>query len=261
MTDHNISDAAEQQAKVDKVLARIKKMLALANDAGATDGERETALAMAHKLMVKFNIDAAQVASLDDNKIEEGRGKDTFIWGKEMWALRTAQAVCKLFMCEFYFQTSALQKSKAYYCVIGTQMNVSAAKLLSEFVLASIHRQARVAAYQAGHKPGGAFGRFMRSFCEAAGLRICRRVLDILEAQRTANEPVPGTALVVQNLYDSEQEKNKNWIAEHTGELKQRNSKGARVIDRDAYSKGDEYGRSVHLGKHLEKDAEKEQIA
>jgi hypothetical protein len=45
----------------DKILSRIQKMLALANDLAATEGERDNALRMAYNLMAKHNLDMVTV--------------------------------------------------------------------------------------------------------------------------------------------------------------------------------------------------------
>lgn len=46
-----------------KILGRIRKMLALANNEGASEGERDNALRMAHATLAKYNLDMAEVES------------------------------------------------------------------------------------------------------------------------------------------------------------------------------------------------------
>ena len=50
-----------------KALEKIRKMLALANDAGAQEGEIENALKFAQKLMAKFSIDEDEVNLSSDD--------------------------------------------------------------------------------------------------------------------------------------------------------------------------------------------------
>lgn len=244
MADHN----SEQASGMEKILNRIKKMLNLGHDSGATDAERETALAMAHKLMKKFNIDAAQVAALDDRAQDEARGRMVFIYGNQQWALRTAQAICRLFMCEFYFQRSAQLKGKVYFCVIGTAANASTARMLCEFILAGVNRQSCIASRNDGLTSKNRAA-YRHSFTEAAGARICYRVIEMLEEIKAQNEPVPGTSLVVQSLYDREAERNKQWLTEHLPNLKQSKARRSNMYDDRGYERGDAYGKAVHLGK------------
>lgn len=45
------------------ILEKVKKLLALAGNAGATEGERDNALRMAHGLLAKHNLDMADLVS------------------------------------------------------------------------------------------------------------------------------------------------------------------------------------------------------
>jgi hypothetical protein len=43
------------------ILEKVKKLLALANDKGATEGERDNALRMAHGMLAKHNLDMSDL--------------------------------------------------------------------------------------------------------------------------------------------------------------------------------------------------------
>lgn len=45
----------------EKIINRIKKMMALANDKAASDGERENALRMSYALMARHNLEMSDV--------------------------------------------------------------------------------------------------------------------------------------------------------------------------------------------------------
>lgn len=51
--------------ELNKIMERIAKMIALANDAGATEGEKANAKRMASELMSKYNIREAQLGKRD----------------------------------------------------------------------------------------------------------------------------------------------------------------------------------------------------
>lgn len=278
---------SNQDQALEKILNRIKKMLNLGHDSGATEAERDTALAMAHKLMKKFNIDAAQVAALDErDEVKEARGMMHFVHGNEAWALRAAQSICRLFMCEFYFQRSRELKNKVYFCVVGTAANASTARMISEFVLAGIRRQAYLSSAMLGLKGTERYA-YRRSFFDAASVRICNRIFTMLQEIKKAQEPAAksseeqqqheaeqqaltaaakalgydpeldapmaaGSALVVRGLYETEAEKNKAWLAERFPDLKSRNRRERSTYDARGAQKGAEYGEKVHLGKVVE---------
>ena len=52
-----------------RALARVRKMLALANDAAATEGERENALRMAHATLAKYNLELAEAVERGDARV------------------------------------------------------------------------------------------------------------------------------------------------------------------------------------------------
>ena len=65
----------------EKIMARVKKMLTLAYDKGATEGERDNALRMAHKYLAKYNLDIAEVEASGDKKAKgEPRVEETSIF-------------------------------------------------------------------------------------------------------------------------------------------------------------------------------------
>lgn len=65
----------------ERILSRVRKMLRLANDAGATEGKRDNAMRMAHATLAKYNLDIAQaeesgVVGADDRGETEVRLRD-----------------------------------------------------------------------------------------------------------------------------------------------------------------------------------------
>ena len=61
------------------IIEKIKKLLALAADSGATEGERDNAIRMAHGLLAKHNLDMAQVTASQQIEGREKYQNDT--WG------------------------------------------------------------------------------------------------------------------------------------------------------------------------------------
>jgi hypothetical protein len=89
----------------DKIFERIKKMLALANDLAASEGERENALRMAYNTMAKYNLDMAAVEA-HGKKAEEQRinfQNDSWSW---LWARQVNQIIGRLFFCKYYYGRS-----------------------------------------------------------------------------------------------------------------------------------------------------------
>jgi len=59
-----------------KVLERVKKMIALGNDAAATEAERETALRMAYNLLAKYNL---SMSDLPEDESHEARERQDVV--------------------------------------------------------------------------------------------------------------------------------------------------------------------------------------
>ena len=55
---------------MEKILDKVKKLLAVANNEAATEGERDNALRMAHNMLAKHNL---AMADLDEHNKLEGR--------------------------------------------------------------------------------------------------------------------------------------------------------------------------------------------
>lgn len=105
----------------DKILDRVKKMMALGNDKGATDNERETALRMAHSLLLKHNLSMADLPSGDENI--EVREKQNFTIWADSWARDLCFSVGKLFYCK-YFYCKTHQTGREHHYFVGRQSNV-----------------------------------------------------------------------------------------------------------------------------------------
>jgi len=70
------------------IIEKIKKLLALAADSGATEGERDNAIRMAHGLLAKHNLDMAQVTASQQIEGREKYQNDT--WGM-LWCRQVSQ--------------------------------------------------------------------------------------------------------------------------------------------------------------------------
>ncbi len=86
----------------DKIINRIKKMMALANDPGASDGERDNALRMAYATLAKYNLAMEDVQGKPTGPQEARATRFVEAYGRP-WALSLAQAVAKLFFCTYYY--------------------------------------------------------------------------------------------------------------------------------------------------------------
>ncbi len=241
----------EQEFDKARVLERVRKMMRLANDAAATDGERDNALRMAHATLAKYNLTMAQADVSDGGaKKGEARTDGAFNLREYAWMRTVAQAVGDLFFCSFFFV--AYKPKHATYCFVGSEANVFTAVEMAQYVLGSINREATKRALDAGET---ARGTYWRDFCKGAMIRVYRRCQELKNAAASESAPAaevktPGTAIVLASVYENERRLNDLYIQETVGKLKTRASKQQRPKT-EGYAKGYEYGGGIGLNQQV----------
>lgn len=90
--------------KVEKAIDKVRKLLAVANDKGATEAEAMTAALMAQKLMAKYDID---ILDVEEKKTAEEIGEevvDTTLKGhfSTKWKTQLATTIARNFRCKVY---------------------------------------------------------------------------------------------------------------------------------------------------------------
>lgn len=232
-----------EEAEKVKILRRVRKMLTLANDAGATEGERDNALRMAHATLAKYNLDLAQ-AEAAGQKVEEPRGMHCETFYGRPWARQVCQATAHLFFCEYIYTPAFKGKDTRHY-FIGRESNSITAGEMARYLVESIQRESRRAA-----RYEGAGNTYLRSFALGAASRIRERVVEIIAASHSQATSGPGTAIVLASLYDLERERNDKEVAVRFPKLGNgRGGKGTGSLE--AHARGRIYGGSVSLQKQI----------
>lgn len=230
------------EAQQNKILARIRKMMALADCSAATEGERDTALQMVYNLLAKHNLTMVDV---ENNSAEgEAREEQQAKFVVYPWARSIAKSVAEMFFCRYYF--AAPRKGKqATHCFIGRQSNAVTASYMAEFVVRSVLREA-TKAY------GSAISPEARTFAIGVVDRLRTRIRAIQDAQ--AQEPTeagapaaPGSALVLTKLRDSERDANELWLEAQGIQLERVKGRQKGITDGNAYNAGKAFGGSVSL--------------
>ena len=114
----------------EKVLDRIRKLLRLAADKGATQEEAESALLMAQRLMVEHGLNESQVEEAptpEEMKIEEGVAED--IGRTESWRGRLGSVIADNFRCKsFWRQMRTAKPIRSLLVFLGHAGDVAIAK-------------------------------------------------------------------------------------------------------------------------------------
>lgn len=221
----------------DKVLNRVKKMLALGNDKAATEGERETALLMAYNLLAKYNL---SISDMPAEQVNEVRERQDAVISADKWARSLAHAVAKLFFCRyFYSKTSTSGKDK--HSFIGRQSNVITACYMTEYLIKSVKREAS-ARYKSSTSPQG------RSFCVGTVDSIRKRVDEMLVQDSEAGS---GNALVLVDVRKRESAENEKWLEENNLRLTTSKARADSSLRAGAFHDGREYGKTVSLNQQV----------
>lgn len=238
MKDSNVLDARQ------KVLARIKKMLALA-DNNPSGAEAAVAAAMASKLMDKFNIEHSEVLMTElreDDIIEHPTGQS---WARSVprWVGRIIVATAQLHDCEAKYNFSRKEGVRQMHVgvtFLGEKGDVIVAAWVFDYLLAEMKRLGN--AYS--KSIGGATGPQRHSFKVACAGEISltlRRMLrekeDVMASHST------GQALVVCK---------RNLVREKFNVSYGKGRQQARYGDQTAAAAGAEAGRKVSIRSGIE---------
>lgn len=236
-----------------KVMERVRKMLRIANDAAATEGERDNALRMAHATLAKHNLSLSE-AERDGAAPEEAREKGTFVGRDYPWMRTTVYAVAGLFFCEYVY--CLLRSGKVAHYFVGRASNIATAQEMSQFVISSIDREAT-----RWSRENGTGGTGWRSFCKGAAYRVAERCAEIRRSAEKAPAPVAstGTALVLASVYAAEKAANEALMAQMFGKLREGRNR-QRNTDAYAHAAGREYGDRVSLNTQISSSSGRKQL-
>lgn len=233
-----------------RLLSRVRKLLNLANDAGATEGERDNAMRMAHAILAKHNLDLAQCVQSGEAgaaqaaEAAEPRVENTAVFGGWPWALQVNKQIAELFFCTYLVGRGRSANSVLHY-FIGRTSNATTAAYVAEFVVRSIYKEAcREMRLRREGMP------YVRSFCWGAYDSVRRRVQELKAGvtEERAGSTTPGTALVLASFYDTEQEANRKFVAERYGaNVAPRRGRSMGATDAGAAAAGRAFGASVSL--------------
>lgn len=230
----------------DRIVDRVRKMLALANDSAASEGERDNALRMAYNLIAKYGIDMSRVEA-KTREADDPRGKEVIDSWSMLWAKQVFHAVADLFFCKYYYG-SKINSTKCRHNFVGRASNTTTASLMGEYIVTSILRECRKR-YVHNLAPES------RAFALGAAAKIRQRVEQLIKDKKTELEATPGTALVLANLYTAEEADNDAFIRQAGTALVTKKARASRY-DWEKFNEGSAYGDTVSLAPQVGKAEE-----
>lgn len=215
----------------EKIISRIKKLLALGNDNGATEAEAVAAVLAAQRLMAEADVEDWELHSEDEEPIEERKSEPA----NRRWRWKLAQAVAPNFRCRFYENKhyesyGHWDKRTVFY---GYRSDAEAAAIAFNYLYKTGDRLASTAvkrAYRAYGHTGGVYNGFVCGFVDG--------VKEELEKQSYAL--MIATPPKVNESY-RERSKDFNKIGDARMSLRFENT----ILAQEAYSDGMEQGHDA----------------
>lgn len=132
----------------EKLLDKVKKLMAIANDSGASANEVEVALKKANRLLVSHNLSMADVAISEiENDITETNPQDIYfgsVMSEGQWEPLLMEVLCEANLCHS-LKYVAKYKSDGYMSIIGTKENVIVVKYLYQVACDKLRAASKIA--------------------------------------------------------------------------------------------------------------------
>ncbi len=219
----------------EKVINRIRKMLALANDLAATEHERDTALKMAYNTMAKHNL-----AMHDLTEAQETRDMFDTQNFSFPFARRIAGSMATLFMCDVIIGEK-INGTQCKYYFVGLESNAATCMVMTDFVIKSIMKEGRRLYKQNTSTE-------CRSFCQGAASKLSARVtqmlIDEVARKNTESSSMTVGGLVLFDLRQIERSANSNFDTGFSTTMKKQKKT---TVNTNAYDQGQTFGASINL--------------
>lgn len=232
-----------------RILSRVRKMMNLAGNAGATEGERDNALRMAHATLAKYNLElVAETAATGKANAGEAREQQQHHFMGYPWARSVAMSAANLFFCMYYYATIK-GTANVQHNFIGRHSNVVTAHEMARYLVESIHREAR--AYQRATYPhqqsqytGFATGAAHKIYARCTALRANSEKPVVI----TTGSIDRSMSLAV--VYQDEDAANKQFLTTVAVKLQTKKDR-SRVRDQNARAAGSAYGDKLSLNRQV----------
>lgn len=228
---------------MEKVLDKVRKLIQLATNEAASEGERENAVRQAHKLLAKHNLAMADVEKFTK---QEGRIKENLQTFGMQWCQDAAKCIGELFFCK-YFIGEKVNGTKLNHYFVGKESNAVTAALMTEYVIASILKEGR-------KKFTHNLSPETRNFAIGAVDSLYWRIKEMKKKAPDAESESTGTSLVLADYYETEMESNMAWLATEGTELVSLKRREPKVSNVSAYNAGRKFGDTINLNSQIEND-------
>jgi hypothetical protein len=247
------------------IIEKVKKLLALSANAGATEGEAENAATMASAICLKYGLDMAAIQKSNMTQGAQPGMTDgvVFVADKyEQWVWLLVAGVAELNGAKAYYVNWA---TSVRYYVIGRPMVIEVAKMTVEYLFGAVRRlnTQAVKNYEAINTP--ALRRdFRAGFRIACASRLYQRMVARKEEMRArddvAKAATGSTALVVADHFAREETAIMQWMEEQGFKVKEKKAKAPNMKSNESFlgmSEGNKAGNKIGLDAQVQSSSGK----
>jgi hypothetical protein len=210
----------------DAVLDKIGKLLAMANNDGASENERNQAQDHVQRLLQFHNLSLSQVENHSGKPSVEKREKAVLGSAVRPWQVTIMQALAKSNFCLHQVSMSPGQGQPRRHFIIGRAVNTEATRLTYEYLLQALRRELAAAGYTETEprvtSRGTKYSKEGQWFLEGAANRLQERLVERrrqaeresreAEAARQAQGNGSGKELILTDVYGSEADLNNDAL-------------------------------------------------
>ena len=236
---------------------KIRKLLAVANDAAATPGEAANAAAMAASLALQHNIDMGKIherESSPETKAFARTHKGMAVSAQHRKGLLwMASGVANLYGCSIILTTFRNPAHAADIYFVGQPHNADLCLTWLDYLANAAQRANREAPELKGLSGADRY-RADRDFRESFGSAVRNRLDEKLQAMKSEGikgESSSSTALVVSNWFETEKREVQEWMASTMKLGKATSTRSTKNRDYSAATAGYQAGKKVGLHDQL----------
>jgi hypothetical protein len=244
-------------ADIDAIKKKIAKLLAMANDSGASEAEAQMAFEKAQEYLAEYNLNAEDVTNdLEHEDITDEAFTEQV---RETWQITLRTATARLYFCKYYYSTGVLDenyKKATEHNYVGRPHNIAVAKSMASYLINTIKRlgEEHVLPIPGDKRTISGIRRNFELGCASkVTARINEKYREI-ERQDPGDYQITGTKHNLPALYKSELQLCNDHLKNQGVHLRSATTK-RNVTNGAAYQRGRAAGENVSLNTQLNKSS------
>jgi len=244
-------------ADIEAIKKKIAKLLAMANDSGASEAEAQMAFEKAQEYLAEYNLNADDVTNdLEHEDITDEAFTEQV---RETWQITLRTATARLYFCKYYYNTGVLDdnyKKATEHNYVGRPHNIAVAKSMASYLINTIKRlgEEHVLPIPGDKRTISGIRRNFELGCASkVTARINQKYREI-ERQDPGDYQIEGTKHNLPALYKSELALCQDHLKNQGIHLRSTSTK-RNVTNGEAYHRGRAAGESVSLNTQLNKSS------